>query len=122
MGVTLFDGPKLLTSYLYYDLKGWTYSKTEDMFVLKVKKKDGKAVGETIKFQTKHDEGAIIAEAMNEHAQGLAQATKKQSQASTDAIPWPQSGFAGLLGPGEKVFDVQVRRMQLCLSHPMFLV
>jgi hypothetical protein len=86
MGVTLFDGPKLLTSYLYYDLKGWTYSKTEDMFVLKVKKKDGKAVGQTIKFQTKHDEGAIIAEAMNEHAQGLAQAKKKQSQSSTDAI------------------------------------
>ena len=86
MGVTLFDGPKLLTSYLYYDLKGWTYSKTEDIFVLKVKKKDGKAVGETIKFETKHDEKAIIAEAMNEHAQGLAQAKKKQSQASSDAI------------------------------------
>lgn len=33
-----------------------------------------------------------------------------------------QSGFAGLSGPGEKVFDVQVRRMQLCLFQPMFLV
>jgi hypothetical protein len=79
MGVTLFDGPNMLESYLYFDIAGWTYGKEEDNFVLQIKSGNKK-----IKFGTQPGDKDKIAKAMNTHAMGLAKATRKQAKESKE--------------------------------------
>jgi hypothetical protein len=76
MGVNVFAGQKPVANYLYFAIKGWTYSQREETFDINLKS------GEKIRFST--SQGAEIAENMNQHAVSL-QTAKQEAAAAAEA-------------------------------------
>lgn len=76
MGLNVFAGQMPVANYLYFAMKGWTYSKREATFDINLKS------GEKIRFAT--SQGQEIADNMNKHAVSLSEA-KAEAAAAAEA-------------------------------------
>eukprot|EP01043_Picozoa_sp_COSAG02_P009783 COSAG02_NODE_336_length_24344_cov_63.239101_2_plen_808_part_00 len=95
MGLNVFAGQMPVANYLYFAIKGWTYSQREETFEVALKS------GEKLRFSTK--QGAEIAENMNEHASSLQEA-KQEAAAAAEAEAEAEEGVP----PEDGDYDVSI--------------
>eukprot|EP01043_Picozoa_sp_COSAG02_P014110 COSAG02_NODE_576_length_20112_cov_13.577625_3_plen_2119_part_00 len=83
MGVQVFDGPKMLDSYLYNKLAGWEFKAGKRMLVLVIAASASPSQGgrqKTAEFGCTAADGARICKLMTEHATAIAKQQRSETK------------------------------------------
>ena len=81
MNVQLFDGQKVLESFLYVTVRSWEYDPKKKIFKLEVQRPGGKQHTCELVLPGGKSDGKAICELMEKHALGIAKAMKQQQSA-----------------------------------------